>query len=142
MVRKRARSQRFPKHVKTNYDCSDMCMTCVTLCMTTVLSHKRLLTFPFTDDETLLPKRPNELETRVVCPTDSFSDIFRDVVTLRPAASEIPNFLKGLQMNNNYLESEFSKWKGMVIASHFYVYFKPSFLKACNAEWVVKLTAF
>ncbi|XP_048804180.1 cytosolic phospholipase A2 epsilon-like isoform X2 [Lagopus muta] len=63
------------------------------------------------DDETLLPKRPNELETRVVCPTDSFSDIFRDVVTLRPAASEIPNFLKGLQMNNNYLESEFSKWK-------------------------------
>uniref|UniRef100_A0A8C3LKC3 Phospholipase A2 n=1 Tax=Chrysolophus pictus TaxID=9089 RepID=A0A8C3LKC3_CHRPC len=63
------------------------------------------------DDETLFPKRPNELETRVVCPTDSFSDIFRDVVTLRPAASEIPNFLKGLQMNNNYLESEFSKWK-------------------------------
>ncbi|POI35077.1 hypothetical protein CIB84_001170, partial [Bambusicola thoracicus] len=63
------------------------------------------------DDETLFPKRPNELETRVVCPTDSFSDIFRDVVTLRPAASEIHNFLKGLQMNNNYLESEFSKWK-------------------------------
>eukprot|EP00076_Gallus_gallus_P021537 XP_015142601.1 cytosolic phospholipase A2 epsilon [Gallus gallus] len=63
------------------------------------------------DDETLFPKRPNELETRVVCPTDSFSDIFRDVVTLRPAASEIRNFLKGLQMNNNYLESEFSKWK-------------------------------
>ncbi|OXB72488.1 UNVERIFIED_CONTAM: hypothetical protein H355_002759 [Colinus virginianus] len=63
------------------------------------------------DDETLFPKRPNELETRVVRPTDSFSDIFRDVVTLRPAASEIPNFLKGLQMNNNYLESEFSKWK-------------------------------
>ncbi|OXB63378.1 hypothetical protein ASZ78_001954 [Callipepla squamata] len=63
------------------------------------------------DDETLFPKRPNELETRVVRPTDSFSDIFRDVVMLRPAASEIPNFLKGLQMNNNYLESEFSKWK-------------------------------
>uniref|UniRef100_A0A8C2TRB4 Phospholipase A2 n=1 Tax=Coturnix japonica TaxID=93934 RepID=A0A8C2TRB4_COTJA len=63
------------------------------------------------DDETLFPKRPNELETRVVCPTDSFSDIFRDVVTLRPAASDILNFLKGLQMNNNYLESEFSKWK-------------------------------
>uniref|UniRef100_A0A8C0HM58 Phospholipase A2 n=1 Tax=Buteo japonicus TaxID=224669 RepID=A0A8C0HM58_9AVES len=63
------------------------------------------------DDETLFPTRPNELDTRVVCPTDSFSDIFRDVATLRPAASEIHNFLKGFQMNNNYLESEFSKWK-------------------------------
>ncbi|KAJ7403170.1 Cytosolic phospholipase A2 beta [Pitangus sulphuratus] len=63
------------------------------------------------DDETLFPTRPNELDTRVVCPTDSFSDIFRDVAMLRPAASEIHNFLKGFQMNNNYLESEFSKWK-------------------------------
>ncbi|XP_042647178.1 cytosolic phospholipase A2 epsilon isoform X2 [Tyto alba] len=63
------------------------------------------------DDETLFPARPNELDTRVVCPTDSFSDIFRDVAMLRPAASEIHNFLKGLQMNNSYLESEFSKWK-------------------------------
>uniref|UniRef100_A0A8C3NE02 Phospholipase A2 n=1 Tax=Geospiza parvula TaxID=87175 RepID=A0A8C3NE02_GEOPR len=33
------------------------------------------------------------------------------VAMLRPAASEIHNFLKGLQINNNYLESEFSKWK-------------------------------
>ncbi|XP_074961739.1 cytosolic phospholipase A2 epsilon-like [Phalacrocorax aristotelis] len=63
------------------------------------------------DDETLFPARPNELDTRVVCPTDSFSNIFRDVAMVRPAASEIHNFLKGLQMNNNYLESEFSKWK-------------------------------
>ncbi|XP_066044191.1 cytosolic phospholipase A2 epsilon-like isoform X1 [Chamaea fasciata] len=63
------------------------------------------------DDEALFPTRPNELETRVVSPPDSFSEIFRDVVMLRPAASEIHNFLKGLQINNNYLESEFSKWK-------------------------------
>ncbi|KAJ7413476.1 phospholipase A2 group IVE [Willisornis vidua] len=63
------------------------------------------------DDETLFPTRPNELDTRVVCPTDSFSEIFRDAAMLRPAASEIHNFLKGLQMNNNYLESEFSRWK-------------------------------
>ncbi|XP_051477973.1 cytosolic phospholipase A2 epsilon-like [Apus apus] len=63
------------------------------------------------DDETIFPARPNELDTRVVCPADSFSDIFRDVAMSRPAASEIPNFLKGFQMNNNYLESEFSKWK-------------------------------
>lgn len=71
------------------------------------------------DDETLFPTRPNELNTRVVCPPDSFSDIFRDVAMLRPAASEIHNFLKGLQIHNNYLESEFSKWKGMVIANCF-----------------------
>ncbi|XP_068017493.1 cytosolic phospholipase A2 epsilon-like [Melanerpes formicivorus] len=63
------------------------------------------------DDESLFPTRPNELDTRVLCPTDSFSGIFRDVVMLRPAASEIHNFLKGFQMNNNYLESQFSKWK-------------------------------
>uniref|UniRef100_A0A8C3QSE7 Phospholipase A2 n=1 Tax=Cyanoderma ruficeps TaxID=181631 RepID=A0A8C3QSE7_9PASS len=63
------------------------------------------------DDEALFPARPNELETRVVSPPDSFSEIFRDVAMLRPAASEIHNFLKGLQINNNYLESEFSKWK-------------------------------
>uniref|UniRef100_A0A8D2MNR8 Phospholipase A2 n=1 Tax=Zonotrichia albicollis TaxID=44394 RepID=A0A8D2MNR8_ZONAL len=36
---------------------------------------------------------------------------FQNVAMLRPAASEIHNFLKGLQINNNYLESEFSKWK-------------------------------
>jgi len=78
--------------------------------------HTRTLIPSSADDETLCPTRPNELETRVVCPTDSFSDIFRDVAMVRPAASEIYNFLKGLQMNNNYLESKFSKWKGMVIA--------------------------
>lgn len=78
--------------------------------------HTRTLICSSADDETLFPTRPNELDTRVVCPTDSFSDIFRDVATLRPAASEIHNFLKGFQMNNNYLESEFSKWKGMALA--------------------------
>ncbi|TRZ26303.1 hypothetical protein HGM15179_000915 [Zosterops borbonicus] len=63
------------------------------------------------DDEALFPTRPNELETRVVSPPDSFSEIFRDIAMLRPAASEIHNFLKGLQINNKYLECEFSKWK-------------------------------
>lgn len=88
--------------------------------------HKRTIIFSPADDETLFPRRPNELDTRVVCPTDSFSDVFRDVVMLRPAASEIPNFLKGLQMNNNYLESEFSKWKGTVIRALLLVLFKLS----------------
>ncbi|XP_061318749.1 cytosolic phospholipase A2 epsilon-like [Pezoporus flaviventris] len=88
------------------------------------------------DDETLFPRRPNELDTRVVCPTDSFSDVFRDVVMLRPAASEIPNFLKGLQMNNNYLESEFSKWKDCELDS------QPNHLTAATDYLILIDTAF
>ncbi|KAK4822285.1 hypothetical protein QYF61_012360 [Mycteria americana] len=88
------------------------------------------------DDETLFPARPNELDTRVVCPTDSFSDIFRDVAMLRPAASEIHNFLKGLQMNNNYLESEFSKWKDCELDS------QPNHLTAATDYLILIDTAF
>ncbi|KAM6335849.1 cytosolic phospholipase A2 epsilon-like [Podargus strigoides] len=88
------------------------------------------------DDETLLPARPNELDTRVVCPTGSFSDIFRDVATLRPAASEIHNFLKGFQMNNNYLESEFSKWKDCKLDS------QPNHLTAATDYLILIDTAF
>ncbi|EMP39596.1 Cytosolic phospholipase A2 epsilon [Chelonia mydas] len=64
------------------------------------------------DEETVLPTRPSELNTRVVSPPDSLSTVFRDVFMLRPAVSEIHNFLKGCQMHNNYLENEFSRWKG------------------------------
>ncbi|XP_071894873.1 cytosolic phospholipase A2 epsilon isoform X2 [Anas platyrhynchos] len=88
------------------------------------------------DDETLFPIRPNELETRVVCPTGSFSDIFRDVVMLRPAASEIPNFLKGLQMNNNYLESQFSTWKDCELDS------RPNHLTGATDYLILIDTAF
>uniref|UniRef100_A0A8C4ULP5 Phospholipase A2 n=1 Tax=Falco tinnunculus TaxID=100819 RepID=A0A8C4ULP5_FALTI len=88
------------------------------------------------DDETLFPPRPNELDTRVVCPPDSFSDVFRDVAMLRPAASEIHNFLKGLQMNNNYLESEFSKWKDCELDS------QPSRLTVATDYLVLIDTAF
>uniref|UniRef100_A0A8C3B9J7 Phospholipase A2 n=1 Tax=Cairina moschata TaxID=8855 RepID=A0A8C3B9J7_CAIMO len=88
------------------------------------------------DDETLFPTRPNELETRVVCPTGSFSDIFRDVVMLRPAASEIPNFLKGLQINNNYLESQFSTWKDCELDS------RPNHLTGATDYLILIDTAF
>uniref|UniRef100_A0A803W434 Phospholipase A2 n=1 Tax=Ficedula albicollis TaxID=59894 RepID=A0A803W434_FICAL len=77
----------------------------------TVKPRIKTVIFYSADDEALFPTRPNELDTRVVSPPDSFSEIFRDVAMLRPAASEIHNFLKGLQINNNYLESKFSKWK-------------------------------
>ncbi|XP_054256209.1 cytosolic phospholipase A2 epsilon-like [Indicator indicator] len=88
------------------------------------------------DDESLFPPRPNELDTRVVCPTDSFSSIFRDVVMLRPAASEIHNFLKGFQMNNNYLESQFSKWKDCELDS------QPNQLTAATDYLILIDTAF
>ncbi|XP_038263814.1 cytosolic phospholipase A2 epsilon-like isoform X2 [Dermochelys coriacea] len=65
------------------------------------------------DEEPVLPTRPSELNTRVVSPPDSLSTVFRDVFMLRPAVSEIHNFLKGCQMHNNYLENEFSRWKGV-----------------------------
>uniref|UniRef100_A0A8D0F582 PLA2c domain-containing protein n=1 Tax=Strix occidentalis caurina TaxID=311401 RepID=A0A8D0F582_STROC len=88
------------------------------------------------DDETLFPARPNALDTRVVCPTDSFSGIFRDIAMLRPAASEIHNFLKGFQMNNNYLESEFSKWKDCELDS------QPNRLTAATDYLILIDTAF
>nr|XP_013814780.1 PREDICTED: cytosolic phospholipase A2 epsilon [Apteryx mantelli mantelli] len=88
------------------------------------------------DDETLFPTRPNELDTRVVSPPDSFSNIFRDIVMLRPAASEIHNFLKGLQMNTNYLESKFSKWKDCELDS------QPNHLTGATDSLILIDTAF
>ncbi|XP_068802074.1 cytosolic phospholipase A2 epsilon isoform X1 [Struthio camelus] len=88
------------------------------------------------DDETVFTTRPNELDTRVVSPPDSFSNIFRDVVMLRPAASEIHNFLKGFQMNTNYLESEFSKWKDCELDS------QPNHLTGATDSLILIDTAF
>lgn len=56
----------------------------------------------------------NKLHTRMQYPTDSLAGIFQDVIMWRPAVSVVPNFLKGCPMHNNYLRSEFSKWKGIV----------------------------
>uniref|UniRef100_A0A8C0GGW0 Phospholipase A2 n=1 Tax=Chelonoidis abingdonii TaxID=106734 RepID=A0A8C0GGW0_CHEAB len=61
---------------------------------------------------------PSTLTTRVVSPPDSLSTVFRDVLMLRPAVSEIHNFLKGCQMHNNYLENEFSRWKDCELDCH------------------------
>uniref|UniRef100_A0A8C6YSL3 Phospholipase A2 n=1 Tax=Nothoprocta perdicaria TaxID=30464 RepID=A0A8C6YSL3_NOTPE len=88
------------------------------------------------EDESPFPIRPNELDTRLVSPPDSFSNIFRDVVMLRPAASEIHNFLKGLQMNANYLESEFAKWKDCELDS------QPNHLTGATDSLILIDTAF
>ncbi|XP_034623867.1 cytosolic phospholipase A2 epsilon-like [Trachemys scripta elegans] len=70
------------------------------------------------EEEPVLPTRPSELTTRVVSPPESLSTVFRDVLMLRPAVSEIHNFLKGCQMHNNYLENEFSRWKDCELDCH------------------------
>uniref|UniRef100_A0A8C4WBZ7 Phospholipase A2 n=1 Tax=Gopherus evgoodei TaxID=1825980 RepID=A0A8C4WBZ7_9SAUR len=70
------------------------------------------------EEEPVLPTRPSTLTTRVVSPPDSLSTVFRDVLMLRPAVSEIHNFLKGCQMHNNYLENEFSRWKDCELDGH------------------------
>uniref|UniRef100_A0A8C0GGE8 Phospholipase A2 n=1 Tax=Chelonoidis abingdonii TaxID=106734 RepID=A0A8C0GGE8_CHEAB len=70
------------------------------------------------EEEPVLPTRPSTLTTRVVSPPDSLSTVFRDVLMLRPAVSEIHNFLKGCQMHNNYLENEFSRWKDCELDCH------------------------
>lgn len=59
----------------------------------------------------------------MVVPRDSFSNILRDLVLLRPAISEIHNFLKGFHMHDDYLLNKFSIWKGMAITSCFKKYF-------------------
>lgn len=51
--------------------------------------------------------------TRLFIPNGSVSDVIRDVVTVRPVVACYPNFIKGLQLNNKYLENNsFSMWKG------------------------------
>ncbi|XP_015264097.1 PREDICTED: cytosolic phospholipase A2 epsilon-like [Gekko japonicus] len=65
-----------------------------------------------------LPKRPNVQRTRLFIPSGSLSKVLRDVVTMRPVVSHYHNFMKGLQMNNKYLENHcFSTWKDTVLDS-------------------------
>ncbi|XP_028579530.2 cytosolic phospholipase A2 epsilon-like [Podarcis muralis] len=53
----------------------------------------------------------DKLPTRMQYPPDSLANAFQNLIMWRPAVSVIPNFLRGCPMHNEYLESEFSKWK-------------------------------
>ncbi|XP_077178886.1 cytosolic phospholipase A2 epsilon-like isoform X2 [Paroedura picta] len=65
-----------------------------------------------------LPKRPNVRSTRLFIPSGSLTKALRDVVTMRPVVSNYHNFMKGMQMNNKYLEHEdFCTWKDTVLDS-------------------------
>nr|XP_056707871.1 cytosolic phospholipase A2 epsilon-like [Euleptes europaea] len=64
-------------------------------------------------DDTILPSRPHELDTRVVCAQGQLSRFLREVLTGRPTIAEYPNFLRGFQMHDEYLNNKhFSTWKG------------------------------
>lgn len=68
-----------------------------------------------TDEDTYppLPKRPNVRSTRLFIPGGSLTKVLRDIVTMRPVVSHYHNFMKGLQMNNAYLDNDdFCMWKG------------------------------
>ncbi|XP_014636084.1 PREDICTED: cytosolic phospholipase A2 epsilon [Ceratotherium simum simum] len=72
------------------------------------------------EDEPLLPEIPkcddNVLDTTVVTPGSWLSNTFRSVLTHRPFVSEFHNFLQGLQLHTDYLQSrEFSTWKDTVL---------------------------
>ncbi|KAJ7344802.1 hypothetical protein JRQ81_000752 [Phrynocephalus forsythii] len=59
-----------------------------------------------------LPERPHEMPTRMFTPAGSLSSSLRDIVTDRPSVSKYHNFLRGLQMHNEYTQNpRFSQWK-------------------------------
>uniref|UniRef100_A0A8D0L306 Phospholipase A2 n=1 Tax=Sphenodon punctatus TaxID=8508 RepID=A0A8D0L306_SPHPU len=70
------------------------------------------------EEDSVLPSKPHELETRLVTPSGPFSVALRDVLTGRPTVAEYPNFLRGFQLHNKYLTNEqFSTWKDTVLDS-------------------------
>uniref|UniRef100_A0A8D0L2E4 Phospholipase A2 n=1 Tax=Sphenodon punctatus TaxID=8508 RepID=A0A8D0L2E4_SPHPU len=70
------------------------------------------------DEEPALPKRPDAPPTRLFSPSGTLSKGLREIITKRPVVSQYPNFLKGLQLNNKYLENDsFCEWKDTVLDS-------------------------
>uniref|UniRef100_A0A8C8SWH0 Phospholipase A2 n=1 Tax=Pelusios castaneus TaxID=367368 RepID=A0A8C8SWH0_9SAUR len=68
------------------------------------------------EEDPVLPMNPYEAETRLLTPSGPLSTAFRNVLTGRPTIAEFPNFLRGFQMHNEYLESkQFSPWKDTVL---------------------------
>ncbi|KAL8169459.1 UNVERIFIED_CONTAM: hypothetical protein K2H54_049598 [Gekko kuhli] len=68
------------------------------------------------DEDPHLPTRPYELKTHMYVPAGNLSSAFRGVLTDRFSVAQYHNFLKGLQLHNNYLENEqFQRWKATVL---------------------------
>ncbi|XP_019374612.1 PREDICTED: cytosolic phospholipase A2 epsilon-like [Gavialis gangeticus] len=68
------------------------------------------------EDDPVPSTNPHELETRLFTSAGPLSDTLRDVLTGRPTVAEYPNFLRGFQMDKDYLANEqFSTWKDTVL---------------------------
>ncbi|NWV31315.1 PA24E phospholipase, partial [Grantiella picta] len=66
-------------------------------------------------EEPFLSVNPYEVDTCLCTPSNVLSSTLRDVLTGRPTIAQYPNFIRGFQLHNKYLESEgFSTWKGTV----------------------------
>ncbi|TRZ26299.1 hypothetical protein HGM15179_000911 [Zosterops borbonicus] len=69
-------------------------------------------------EEPFLSENPYEVDTCLFTPSSVLSSTLRDVLTGRPTIAQYPNFIRGFQLHNKYLESEgFSTWKDTVIDS-------------------------
>ncbi|XP_025030848.1 cytosolic phospholipase A2 epsilon-like, partial [Python bivittatus] len=69
-------------------------------------------------DDSLLPSKPHELDSRLLTCQSQFSSTLRDVLTGRPTIAEYPNFLRGFQFHDEYLKNDhFSAWKDSVLDS-------------------------
>ncbi|XP_019352011.1 cytosolic phospholipase A2 epsilon-like [Alligator mississippiensis] len=68
------------------------------------------------EEEPILPTRPHELKTRLFKPAGPLSQAIRGVMTERLTVARYHNFLKGLQMHNDYLNNDnFCRWKDTVL---------------------------
>ncbi|XP_042315936.1 cytosolic phospholipase A2 epsilon-like [Sceloporus undulatus] len=66
----------------------------------------------------IVPKRHYAQPTNLYVPNGTLTNVLRDVITLRPVLAHYYNFMKGLQINNKYLENEsFRAWKDTVLDS-------------------------
>ncbi|XP_019407915.1 PREDICTED: cytosolic phospholipase A2 epsilon-like [Crocodylus porosus] len=68
------------------------------------------------EEEPILPTRPHELKTHLFKPAGPLSQALRGVMTERLTVARYHNFLKGLQMHNDYLNNDnFCRWKDTVL---------------------------
>ncbi|KAH0620643.1 hypothetical protein JD844_021309 [Phrynosoma platyrhinos] len=70
------------------------------------------------DEEPQLPSRPHEQKAHLYTPAGPLSSAFRDVLTDRLSVAQYHNFMKGLQLDNSYLQNDkFCRWKDTVLDS-------------------------
>uniref|UniRef100_A0ACB8G438 Uncharacterized protein n=1 Tax=Sphaerodactylus townsendi TaxID=933632 RepID=A0ACB8G438_9SAUR len=68
------------------------------------------------EEDPNLPTRPYELKSHMFVPAGNLSSAFRGFLTDRLSVAQSHNFLKGLQLHNDYLENEqFQRWKATVL---------------------------